>query len=200
MYNLYICVLGVNILPLDWPCKITEVYKAPRFWRRVYYSKKNGVPAVNQKSAIIKRKMYRTVHVHISYIYMHVADAWYIAFIDMHFMISLCPNYLEKRSTGPKLTLVLNTSAITYTCTTSIFMYYICVFDDQRVSQTAKGNKVTCEVFRLAMHMSTSIITYLKSRHIRLASMHVYLILSVYVASSILLETSADLIWALWVR
>lgn len=57
------------------------------------------------------------------------------------------------------------------------YEYYICVFDDQRVSQTAKGNKVTCEVFRLAMHMSTSIITYLKSRHIRLASVHMYLIL-----------------------
>ena len=53
MYNLYICVLGVNILPLDWPCKIPEVYKARRFWRRVYYLEKNGVPAVTLKSAIV---------------------------------------------------------------------------------------------------------------------------------------------------
>ena len=30
MFKLYISVLGVYILPLDWPCKIPEVYKAPR--------------------------------------------------------------------------------------------------------------------------------------------------------------------------
>ena len=30
MFKLYISVLGVYILPLDWLCKILEVYKAPR--------------------------------------------------------------------------------------------------------------------------------------------------------------------------
>ena len=30
LFKLYIIVLGVNILPLDGPCKIPEVYKAPR--------------------------------------------------------------------------------------------------------------------------------------------------------------------------
>ena len=29
-YKLYISVLGVYILPFEWPCKIPEVYKAPR--------------------------------------------------------------------------------------------------------------------------------------------------------------------------
>ena len=52
MYKLYISVLGVYILPLEWPCKMPEVYKAPKLLRRVYYLDKNGVPAVTQKSAI----------------------------------------------------------------------------------------------------------------------------------------------------
>ena len=42
----------VYILPLEWRCKIPEVYKVPRLWRRVYYSEKNDVPAVTRKSAI----------------------------------------------------------------------------------------------------------------------------------------------------
>ena len=42
----------VYILPLEWPCKIPEVYKVPRLWRRVYYSEKTDVPAVTRKSAI----------------------------------------------------------------------------------------------------------------------------------------------------
>ena len=52
MYKLDISVLGVYILPLEWPCKIWKVYKAPRLWRLVYYSEKNGVPAVTRKSAV----------------------------------------------------------------------------------------------------------------------------------------------------
>ena len=55
MYKLYMSVLGVYFLPLEWPCKIPEVYKAPRLWRRVYYSEKNGVPAVTQKSAFAQK-------------------------------------------------------------------------------------------------------------------------------------------------
>ena len=30
MYKFCISVLGVYILLLEWPCKITELYKAPR--------------------------------------------------------------------------------------------------------------------------------------------------------------------------
>ena len=30
MFKLYLSVLGVYILLLDWPCKIPEVYKASR--------------------------------------------------------------------------------------------------------------------------------------------------------------------------
>ena len=52
MFKLYISVLGVYILPLYWPSKILEVHKAPRLWRCVYYSKKNGFSAVTPKSAI----------------------------------------------------------------------------------------------------------------------------------------------------
>ena len=53
MFKLYLSVLGVYILLLDWPCKIPcKVYKASRLRRLVYYSKKNSVPAVTRKSAI----------------------------------------------------------------------------------------------------------------------------------------------------
>ena len=48
----YIFGLGVYLLPFEWPCKIPEVYKAPRLWRCVYYREKNSVPAVTRMSAI----------------------------------------------------------------------------------------------------------------------------------------------------
>ena len=53
MFKFYISVLGVYILPLDWPGIIPEVYKAPRLWRRIHYSEKKGVPAVTRKTAIM---------------------------------------------------------------------------------------------------------------------------------------------------
>ena len=39
----------VFILSLNWPCKIREVYTAPRFWRRVYYSEKKRCLGSNSK-------------------------------------------------------------------------------------------------------------------------------------------------------
>ena len=51
LFKLCISVLGVYILPLEWPCKIPEEYKAPRLCRRVYYSENNGVPAVTRTPA-----------------------------------------------------------------------------------------------------------------------------------------------------
>ena len=51
IYKLYILVfqgfISYRLIP--------EVYKDSRFWRRVYYSEKNGVPAVTRKTAINKQ-------------------------------------------------------------------------------------------------------------------------------------------------